>query len=163
MSQETINEQIAAALAVDCKLLKSLNEQLAKEKDALTKHDVALIESITVEKSAVLEKIAESEESRKVLFNTAGIEASSDAFQQYLSTCSSSDKDKLQSVYIEMKKLLKICHDANIVNGMLLNLTAFNNQRLLDVLQGKDATEDSEAYDKSGKIQRSRSDDRDVA
>ncbi len=155
MSQKWLADEIEHVLAQDYQLLQQLGDILITEKEALTLRDNDALEKTHAIKVEVFTQLQNQETKRHALFSQAEIkDGNSKSLSDFIDTCGEPHKSKLQHTQKQLKAQLKICHDANILNGMLLNLTAYNNQLLLDIMHGKSLTTEEESYDKSGKVKR---------
>lgn len=131
--------------------LQQLKDILAREHRALLDSDVAAIEALSAEKSALLTRQGELGHARQQLLRSAGLGDAPADVSAFVH--GSPDRAALAAVYARIAALVQQCRDDNRSNGRLIAQQQRRAQGALDVLRGAQSP-GSATYSSSGSHKR---------
>jgi flagellar biosynthesis protein FlgN len=132
----------------DAKLVSNLLEVLTREQSGLVMSDIDVIEAVMEEKTALLQNISLTANSRYAKLATGGFAPNESGMITWLK---SQAKPALTESWERFQKSISQAKEMNRLNGVLINKHFNRNQQLLTHLQG--STGNSGVYGKNGQAQ----------
>ncbi|MBF0469895.1 MAG: flagellar protein FlgN [Gammaproteobacteria bacterium] len=124
---------------------------LKRERDAIPRKDVEVIDTTLSEKLDILEQLQQLDQDRRQLLTDAGCENSRRAFEQWLQQFAD---PALLHRWSQLMAELKECHELHRVNIQLLESGRRQVQRVLSVITGSTQQPVETVYDQGGSTSR---------
>lgn len=130
--------QLQALLNQECAALQQLSNVLAEERDALSGRDVAHIERVTTEKSALLDEVERHALARQTWAQEHGLTAGENAFSRHVrQTAHSEGLPELDERWRDLQLALRLVHRENLVNGRIIARSRQTLSQMLNLLRGQ--------------------------
>ena len=154
MTQGAPLEQLRHVLEELLECSTRLQETLLAERDALTQHNLNTLNAHTEAKKDLLVRLEALELQRRAQLNQLGFDPSQEAIVP-----------ELESLWQQVLDALRVCQEANEVNGAIVRTHQTQTQRALDLLAGRDS--DQTLYEASGyqaaRVQAARADSGEIS
>lgn len=145
------SQAMASYLKSQKDLIDQLLALLPREKEILLKQKPDVIDAITQEKSALLEKIEKNDLTRQQILSNSQLQNNKTGMTQFIQQSQPNIKAILQKEWEVLRTALEDCMKANINNGIVINACQANTQGLLSILQGQAPNSETNSYNKKGK------------
>ncbi len=129
----------------DAKQLSNLVSLLQKEQASLVDMDIDAIEHILDDKSALIQKIAESSKLRHAALAKAGFDADENGMANWIRA-----NERDHGAWEKFQANLETAKELNRVNGQVINQHFKRNQQAFNQLQGKPANNNAGLYGANG-------------
>ena len=137
MSQGASLQPLRDVLTELLECSRRLHDTLLAERESLTQHNLNTLNAHTEAKKDLLLRLEALELQRRAQLNQLGFDPGQDAIVP-----------ELESLWQRVLEALRICQEANEVNGAILRTHQTQTQRALDLLAGRDSSQTT--YEASG-------------
>lgn len=141
-------EQINALTSQGISFLTTLNELLDAEYQALQQRDVAQLQTLVEQKTAVLLQLEENNQNRNQYFITADITPDKTGLADYQTRLSNTEALSFKSCWTELEAILKQVNDKNKRNEIVITRNSRNLEQLMSILRGQN--QKNTLYNQSG-------------
>lgn len=141
-------DQINALTTQGIGFLTTLNELLDAEYHALQQRDVAELQTLVEQKTAVLQQLEENNQSRNQFFIAAGITPNKAGLADYQSRLNEADAHAFKHGWSELEIVLRQVNDKNKRNEIVISRNSRNLEQLMSILRGQN--QKNTLYNQSG-------------
>ena len=148
MTQLPPLEHINALTSQGVVFLSTLKNLLDQEYQALQQRNLEQLQVLVEQKTAVLQQLEESNQTRNQLFISAGITPDKAGLQAFKTGLNETDESAFSTLWKELEKELLQVNDKNKRNELIITRNSRNLEQLLSILRGQN--QKNTLYDQSG-------------
>lgn len=141
-----IHEQFQGLLQQETEEVSHLLEALNREHEVLLHRETDAIGIVVAEKEKALGHLNQLAAQRVILLQEAGYSDDKDGFSAFIN---SDESGQLAEKWLALEEGLRACQQQNQLNGMLLESSRQQTEKLLSIIVGRDGQK-TELYDQKG-------------
>lgn len=129
-------------------LLRTLENLLDEELNALTQRDIQRLQQLVEQKTDALSALEDNNQVRNQLFIAAGITPNKQGLESFLSYLPAPAAEQFKQHWITLENSLRAVNEKNKRNELIIGRNSRNLEQLLSILRGQN--QKNVLYDQSG-------------